>query len=777
MSNDIAYWLAEIDDAKKRDKDFVKDGRRIIDIYNANNPDKVPFNILFSNTDTLLPALYSAIPRPVIKRRFKDDDPLGKASEIAATRMLEFLLDTNIDGYETFDEGMRNATLDALLPGRGVTRIKYDAEILTNDDESASEDSEDQEIYSGQLKKEAELVCIDAVVWDRVLFGYSKKWSTLPWIAFEEYIDKPEAIRLFGAAMAKNIVFLRDNDSNNDEDDEDDDDKHGSEDEHQGGRKTACIYQIWDRESKKVIYVSRSYTKDFLKVEDDPLGLTGFFPIPKPIQFIEKSHDISSTAPYLVYENQAKELSDLTRRINRLVKAIKAKGIYDAELGDDIANLMQGDDNTFVPADKSSALAAEKGFQNAIWFLPIREMVSVLSELYQAREQCKQVIYEVTGISDIIRGSTVASETATAQNIKSQWGTMRLKRSQKEVQRYARDMLRIMLEIAATKFSEESWSSMTGLPYSTEQQVQQAQMIMQAAQQYGQQIPPQFQNTLQQAQQILQAPSWNQVLGLLKDDLQRAYRIDIETNSTILPEASEDQKNISEVMTALGQYLQGINPLVQSGSFPFEGAKAMMMTVVRRFQFGDEIEDYIKSMQPPQPPPVPPDTSAQDAQAAAQAQQAQQAHEQQLKQADMQAQQQADAAKLEAQRLIEQGKAATELQLAQMKIDSDTAIAKYKADLDAQVKLELAQMQCAAQDRQADKQHASQVLLSRLNQPNDPTDEPDEDDNGMQEILATITQAIAMMAKPKHTVLIRDENGRAVASVEQPIEDNNGSLQ
>jgi len=707
INTDLAYWLNEIDDAKKRDEDYVRDGDRILDIYSCKDEKKVPFNVLFSNTDTLLPALFSSTPRPVVQRRFKDDDPIGKAAAMAGTRMLEYLIDTNVDGYETFNEGVQKAVIDSLLPGRGITAVKYDAEINEEDTDNEQEQETEQESDDAPetgplLEKESELVCIDAKEWDRVLFGYSKKWSTTPWIAFEQSIDKPEAIRLFGASIANKIQYTKDND-------QPDDDNTKVDEENQGGRKTAVVYQIWDKANgRKVRYVSRHYKDGFLKVEDDPLELTGFYPIPKPLCIVAQSVDNAPIATYLFYETQAKELNELTRRITLLAKAIKAKGIYDAELGDDIANMMDGDDNSLMPADKSSAIAAEKGFQNAIWFMPVEQLIKVLRELYSAREQCKQVIYEITGISDIIRGSTNANETATAQNIKSQWGTMRLQRMQGEVQRYARDILRIMLEMAATKFSESTWAKMTGLPFATEEQVAQAQAIMQASQQSqmlnsrfsteltqfsdGQPVPTVQSPIVQRAQQTLQSPQWSQVLELLRNDIDRSYRIDIETNSTVLPQLQEDQQNMAQVLDALSKYLQGVTPLIQAGAFPFEAAKAMMMSVVRRFQFGQEIEDYIKEMKQPEPPQPPQDNTMQIKQLEMQAKQAETQSQQEADVQKAQANNQIEAQKIEADRIVEQGRAATQMRIEEMRIQSAEKIAFYTAELQAQTQIEIAKI-------------------------------------------------------------------------------------
>jgi len=607
----VNKWLNEIAASKKREKDYRKEGQRILDIYTAKDKDKVPFNVLFSNTETLFPAVYSQVPRPVVNRRFKDDDPVGKLSADASRRVLEFLLDTNIEGYETFDQSMKSAVLDGLLPGRGVTCIKYEAEVADVVPDGAAEGTEPIPVTN------SECVCTDSQSWDRVYFGYAKKWSRMPWVAYENHLDKEEAEKLFGPEITAKITFTVGEDTETDGDGE----RSLEEERNQGERKTAIFYQIWDKTGgRKVRYVSPQYTEGYCKVEDDPLMLSGFFNCPKPIQFLEKSNDLLPTPLYALYENQAKELNRLTRRINHIAEAIKARGIYDTELGEDIANILKADDNALVPADKSSSLAAEKGLQNAIWMWPVEALVKVLRELYVAREQCKQVIYEITGIADIMRGQTDANETLGAQEIKQSWGTLRLKRLQKEVQRYSRDILRMMLEVSATKFSEETWAQMTGLPFITTSQRQKLEGVWQAVQQQGQMMQAMGQQPNQQQMQQVQQlqaemakPVWGTILETLRNDTMRAYRIDIETNSTVEAEATEDQKNIADVMTAISQFLNGVAPLVVSGSMPFEVAQAMLLAIVRRFRFGAEIEDYVKAMKMPTPPDAAKQKSEQEA--------------------------------------------------------------------------------------------------------------------------------------------------------------------
>ena len=639
----VEYWLREIGAAKKREKEFRRVGEKVNSIYGGKLVKDTPFNILYSNTETLLPAVYSNVPIPVVQRRFKDEDPIGKYASEASQRCLKFLLDTNIDGYETFDEAMKAAVLDALLPGRGVATVKYDADIVE------SEEGEPQE-------KSKELVCCETRQWDKVYFGYAKKWSKVPWIAFEEHIDKSEAKRLFGDAIANKLTYSDYEEKQAEQQDYD----YKDDNQDEGAKKTCCVYVIWDKDGgRKVKYMSPEFKDDLLKEVDDPLGLTGFYNLPKPIQFLEKN-DLLPKAIYELYETQAKELNSVTKRINTLIGAIKARAIYDGRMGDDIKRLLDSDEGEMVPAETASALSTEKGLQNAIWFWPVDQLIVVLRELINAREQLKATIYEITGISDILRGSTVASETATAQKIKSQWGSLRLKRIQKEVQRYARDLLRMMLEIAATKFSEETWAKMTGLPFNTTMQAQQLQMIAMQAQALGQPLDP-------QTQAKLDAPVWGEVLGLLRDDMQRAFRVDIETNSTVEVEATDDKEQMAEVMNAMGQALNGLTPLVSNGTLPFQAAQAMLLTIVRRFRFGSEVEDMIKAMVQPQPP---------DAKANQLQQQLQQV-QQQGQQAMQQAQQQLAEKDME----LEKVRAATEAE------KESTKVALERIELDYEKKL------------------------------------------------------------------------------------------
>jgi len=90
--------------------------------------------------------------------------------------------------------------------------------------------------------------------------------------------------------------------------------------------------------------------------------------------------------------------------------------------------------------------------------LPIKEFGETLNILYTRRMSLIGEIYEITGISDIQRGNSDPEETFGAQKLKANFGSQRLQRQQREVQRYAKDLIKLSVELIAENFSPEMLS-------------------------------------------------------------------------------------------------------------------------------------------------------------------------------------------------------------------------------------------------------------------------------------------------------------------------------
>lgn len=664
----IKYWAKEISDAHEREKDWRKSAMQCVDLYEAVKQKDYQYNVLYSNTETFAPALYNQVPRPVVTRRFKDPDPLGKVCSDVVRRLLSFLSDSNESEYPTFDDMMTQAVLEALVPGRGVARFKHEVEFTTQeiDHELQASGSEQRQTGPGNAPRNPagqrapsngeggrsldqggaeagseeapgqdvvfETVVAESIPWERFTHGYAKQWRHVPWVCFDHYLTREELVQNFGE-VGKSIVLTETEKESAEGSPAQD--KWSVKRDDQKGVKLGLVHEIWDKTKREVLFTSPGLPKQIVKRCPDPLGVTGFFPMPEPLVFFQKIKTLVPTTLYAQYQEQARELNRITIRINRLIGACKARGFYDKRVSG-IERVLQQDDNTVLPAENIQLFGdGAVNLDQVIWLYPIDKLVSVIQMLYQQREQIKTVIFDITGVADVMRGASKASETLGAQQIKEQWGSLRISRMQKRVQNYARHCFRIMAEIGVTKLGQETIAKMTGLQYPTAEQKAQAQALMQqlqqqimamqaqaqppvagagppggsqiSAPQQGQgqppqpQIPPAVQQQMQQLQGILAQPSWEDILSVLGDQLSRAYRIDIETNSTIDPEATDDKEQISELLNAISQFVMGVAPLLESGALPMPAIKSMLLAVVRRFRFGPELEDALEQIQ--QPPP------------------------------------------------------------------------------------------------------------------------------------------------------------------------------
>src|SRR6185436_8509179 len=144
------------------------------------------------------------------------------------------------------------------------------------------------------------------------------------------------------------------------------------------------------------------------------------------------------------------------------------------------------------------------------------------------------------------------------------------------------------------------------LDYATPQELEQAQAAQQAIAAAMQQLqpppqlpgappaapmppPPHIQQMMQQVQAVMAKPQWKPILELLKSNLQRGYKIDIETNSTLANTSAEDQDNITKAMTAIGAAMQQLLPAVQAGAMTMQAMKEILLSMARRFEFGRQV--------------------------------------------------------------------------------------------------------------------------------------------------------------------------------------------
>jgi hypothetical protein len=318
---------------------------------------------------------------------------------------------------------------------------------------------------------------------------------------------------------------------------------------------------------------------------------------------------------YRQYEDQAKDLDENTARISNLTRALKRRGIYDQAVKE-LKRLATAGDNQFVPVPNYAELVAKGGLKNAFETEDITMIAVVLKELYVQRGQLIQGIYEITGIADIMRGASDPNETLGAQKLKAQFGSNRLKKRQRAVQKWIRDLYKLKAEIIAEHFEPQILQEMTGMQIDA------------------------------------------QVMQLLRSDKLRSYRIDIETDSTVFEDAEAEKQGTTEMLTAVATFLEKAVPTVQATPALAPLAFEMLAVGVRSYKEGKKIEDVVEQtrtlLEQSAQQPKPPSPEQQKAQAEQQQQQmdmqaAQQKHQLEIQkmQAEMAAEQQAQRAELQ----------------------------------------------------------------------------------------------------------------------------------
>lgn len=538
----VDYWGAEIEASGKREKKWRDDATHATNIYDAgggaegeiSGSSNTTFNILHSNTETMVPALYNSTPVPDIRPRNNRKDNIART----AGDLLEESINYQIDSQD-FDDIILSAVYNTDVAGRGVTRVRY---------EPTTQPIPDQETGEQIVFEETTL---EHVPWERFRRGPAISWAGMPWIAFEQALSRDELRELImkdadddeGKQIA-DAVPLSEGDENK------------GEEKAEGVFKRAKVWEIWDKDTRSVIYFCPGYDSGLLTVIDDPLGLLNFWPIPKPMQFVKRQgkEKMTPICPYNIYKKQAEELNVVSDRILKLTKALKYRGVRASEIKE-IEKVATAEDGEFIPSDGALALIqANGGLDQAIWVMPIDMLVKVLKELYVQREAIKQVIFEITGISDILRGATNPNETFGAQNLKAQFGSLRLQKRQNEVQRYVRDLFSLMSEIIANKFQPQTIQLMAGSKVT------------------------------------------DQEIALLKSDVQRHYRIDVETDSTIAGDIGRLQQNMNGFITGTAQFLQAVLPGVQSGILPAPAAAEIFSAFAGTFRLGRRVEDVLSQV-------------------------------------------------------------------------------------------------------------------------------------------------------------------------------------
>lgn len=572
-------WAEEIKMAEKELKNFRERGRkttrRYLDERDAIDTGKKWFNIFYANTQILESALYSQIPKPSVTRRFKDyDDDVARVASSILQRNITQDLD---DPTDKFDSTMRHAVQDRLIPGLAMAWLRLDTttedikDVPPQPDMSVGEDKDEAEPLQRILDQR---VIVDYVFWEDFLWSPCRVWEENRWIGRKVYMTREELTERFGE-KGQSVPLNYDP-------------KHFREQRAGVGStptnevlKKAVVYEIWERATRKVFWFAQG-VEFMLDEEDDPLGLEGFYPAPQPMLANISTSNTVPRPDYYMIQDQYIELDILNYRISMLEQACKVVGVYDKSAAGISRMLTEGFDNQLIPVDNWAAFAEKGGVKGAIDWLPLDQVVTALEKLMFQREAVKNQIYELTGIADIVRGSTKASETLGAQEIKAKFASVRIKKLQDEVARFASEIMRIKAEIIVRHFDPDVLIRRSNIEAVA-----------------------------------TDVPFIEQAVAMLKDATAFEWRIQVTADSIAQADYSMEKADRVELLTATTSYLEKAAVMFQTNPGMAPLMVGMLKWVVAGFRNSTELESMLDqeldklTKQPPQPKPDPEAAKAQ----------------------------------------------------------------------------------------------------------------------------------------------------------------------
>jgi len=621
------FWSKELIAAEKRARQFTKQGNNIVARFldkrgseiGAENRDN-RLNLFHTNIVTLQSMLYGQKPKIDVSREHQDpDDDIARVASVLYKRMLE--ADTQVSG-EDMATVLKAALQDRLLPGIGAARVRYEMESTA----STTPDGNIERI-------EHEAAPIDYVHWQDLRWGWCRTWADMPWLAFRVYLDKKEATARFGEKVAKELEYKAQLPS--------DDEKSGGQfdaDQKNNVHK-AEIWEIWRKADRKVYWFSDGVDL-ILDAKDDPLALDGFWPMPRPLTANLTTTLFMPTADYILAQDLYNQIDILNSRITNITRAVKVVGLYDKSAEGIRRMLQEGFENDLIPVDNWAMFAEKGGIQGTVQWFPVEEIARTLQTLKQTLGETIELLHQVSGMSDIMRGAATGQYTAASTDqMKAKMGSVRVQALQDEFARFAGDLSALRAEVISKHFTIESIGQQSNAQF----------------------LPEPDKDKILPALQLMKSP-------------QIKWRVDIRPESIAMIDYAQLKSERTEFLTAMATYIQSAQAAVKS----MPGALPVLMEMLKWGMAGFKGSDYLEGIMdqaieaakkaPPQ---------GQD-----DGKQAEGALKLEIEKLKIQGQQQKAAA--EAQKI--QLKAQMDMQLLQQKVQGE--IAKINADNQADMSIE-----------------------------------------------------------------------------------------
>ncbi len=556
-------WQGRTEKILKRYRD---DGRKSTD-------SSAKFNILWSNVQTLVPACFSRLPQPDVSRRFRDSDPVGRVASLILERALDF----EIQHYPDYRATMKQSVHDRFLGGRGTAWARYEPHFRPGEplpvDPQVTEDAKTAKVEPPE-ELDYECAPVDYVHWKDFGHSVARTWEEVPRVWRKVYMHMPAKVERFGEELAKKIPL---------------DSKPKEQKDSDEGDDGSWVYEGWDKPTKTAIWFHKNLA-DPLDQRPDPLGLEGFFPCPKPLYATLTNDTLEPVPDFTLYQDQANELDAIACRIDGLIAALQVKGVYDASVPELARLFTEGINGQLIPVKNWQAFTEKNGLTGAIDLVDLKPIAEALKTAYEAFAQVIQFIYEITGLSDIIRGQSDPNETLGAQQMKGQYASLRLRDTQEDVSLFATGLLQLKAQIICGKFQPQTILEIGAV----------------------EQLNPADQQHIPAAMQLLLGERATNPEAQMRRSPLRAFRIEVAADTLVQLDEQAEKEAANELLTGIGAFLEKALPVAQAIPALAPMLMELLKFAVTRYKVGKTIEgaidqaiDQLKqaAMQPPQPDP------------------------------------------------------------------------------------------------------------------------------------------------------------------------------
>lgn len=519
-------WKTEFDAADKASKKWLKQGDKTLDRYTNNRTrsqeDAFRLNLFHSNIKTLMSMMFGKLPEITFSRTNMDfDDDVARVAGMIFQRMLNADIGTPNDQYS---ESLKQNLEDRMLPGLGVSRVRYDF------NEEQEQIAAVYDIKTGaQLSEESsidaithERAPIDYVHWRDFKWSPCRTWAETRWVAFRTLLTRDQLVKRFGEDIG-NKIPLTSSKYNEEE-------KSNAESviEKQDAFKRGEVWEIWDKNSREVHWWCPDF-KNMLDTKADPLELTGFYPCPEPMTANVTTSAFMPIPDYVMSEDLYLEVDKLETRISLITEAVKVVGVYDAASTGVKRLMSEGVENDLIPVDNWAMFAEKGGLQGQIDWLPIKEVADTLDKLVQRRNDAMQLLSQITGMSDVMRGARQAggAASATEKALEARFGSVRIQALQDEFSKYATDLIRLRAEIVSKHFTPEAIYTQSNMQYTADQEL----------------VEPAIQ--------------------MIKERTDLIWRIQVKPESVAMVDYAQLKEERTAYITALATFMQSASPLVE----------------------------------------------------------------------------------------------------------------------------------------------------------------------------------------------------------------------